>query len=204
MEALVHQAKLPEPMAKDRHHVFLALLAQLDHLALQTARCADPHCVSVAAVPSSCTKAKAGQPKSLPASLIMQPCDAGTFASAAGSGFCELCPAGTYSRTGATSCQACGPGFWVDRDGTGHICKPCAAGSFSNSAGSSGCQVRFLSHACLIKAGVHGHAAYLYAFFSFPHFPRRCARQERLRLQGPNPAPIVHQGLGVKGAVPAR
>lgn len=41
------------------------------------------------------------------------PCKPGTYAAAAGSSFCQLCPANTFSSKGATACQPCEPATYA-------------------------------------------------------------------------------------------
>lgn len=41
------------------------------------------------------------------------PCKPGTFAPAAGSSACQLCPADTFSSKGATACQPCEPATYA-------------------------------------------------------------------------------------------
>uniref|UniRef100_A0A8B9TQA0 KIAA1324 n=1 Tax=Anas platyrhynchos TaxID=8839 RepID=A0A8B9TQA0_ANAPL len=43
------------------------------------------------------------------------PCKPGTYAAAAGSSFCQLCPANTFSSKGATACQPCEPATYAEQ-----------------------------------------------------------------------------------------
>ena len=104
---------------------------------------------------STCTRAKRGHYVDEPRATSQKKCEAGRFASAEGSSSCSpanagffvgdggaaaeeqtRCPSGTFSATGATTCEACARGtFSAAGDAS---CTSCPAGS-SSEAGSTGC-----------------------------------------------------------------
>ena len=67
------------------------------------------------------------------------PCAAGTASSAVGAlsaATCEDCPRGSFSLSGATACEACGPGTFSGTARTA-TCEACPAGTFREAAGAT-------------------------------------------------------------------
>lgn len=60
-------------------------------------------------------------------------------------GDCHACPAGTYAKSGDTSCTKCPKNTYSDADGAAE-CTPCPSGQFTNTIGSTS------ASACLITS----------------------------------------------------
>jgi hypothetical protein len=66
-------------------------------------------------------------------------CEAGTYSNENIKGICTVCSLGIYLETGASSCDACPEGTYLETPGGTSVdsCIKCSPGSYSKSAGAT-------------------------------------------------------------------